>query len=401
MKKVSKTGKPAVCHISFSEFPADGRVKRYVNSLLAGGHFVAVICKSDPFNKNKESGKNLFIHRLKVQKKRGNYLSRVFEYIFFFVKASIFALYYFFKFRIRLYHTHTLPDFVSLTVLIPRILGAKVILDLHEFTPEILMLRRGVPENNWFVRLSKLTEKISVKCADELITIHEGVVKLIGSRNRREITEIINGVEENEYEGFTRINTGYFNLVYNGTINDTINLEDAILALADVKKKLSEQEFNKIRLNIYGSGPVLGMILELAMKLELGNTVIYHGKVPYSKMVEELKKMDACILPLHRIFATDMSYPIKLPEMVNMGIPVIISRLSTVLRYYPEECFFYFEGGNVKELSETILKVKSDPAAAEEKVKSARESYEKISWEKVMKPRYLGLVDKMTGRNSW
>ena len=385
----------AVCHITFSEFPADGRVKRYVNALLKEGYFVTVICKSDPYGNKKETAENLFIRRLNVQKKRGSYISRTFEYIMFFVKAAYLALFYFFKFRVRIYHTHTLPDFVSLTAFVPQLLGAKVILDLHEFTPELLMLRKNLPETSALIGFSKFVEKVSVWFADELITIHEGVVKLIGKRNKREMTEIINGIEENEYAGFEKIKTDNFNIVYNGTINDTINLEDTVYALAKVREMISQEEFSSIKFNIYGTGPMLELILEETKKFDLEDTVIYHGKVPYSKMIDELKKMDVSVQPLHRVFATDMSYPIKIPEMINMRIPVIISRLDTMLRYYGEECFFYFEGGNIASFAETILEVKNNPGKAAEKTKAALEAYEKISWERVMKPRYLSLVKKM------
>lgn len=389
-----KAGKTAICHISFSEFPSDGRVKRYVNALIKEGYFVCVICKSDPYHMKTESGVNLFIRRLNVQKKRGNYISRTFEYVFFFKKAAFFALIYFFKYKVRLYHTHTLPDFVSMTALVPRLLGAKVILDLHEFTPEILMLRRNIPETNWLTRLSYFIEKLSIKCADELITIHEGVVKLIGGRNKRKMTEIINGVEEGEFGDFAKVKTQNFNLVYNGTINDTINLEEAVYALAYLLGGMPAEEFDKIKLNIYGSGPALEFVMGEVKKNNLEETVIYHGKVPFKTMIEELQKMDACILPLHKIFATDMSFPIKVPEMVNLGIPIIISRLDTMQKYFPEKCFFYFEAGDHRSLAEQIMLVKNNGTLADEKSLSAKNAYEKISWEKVMKPRYLELVNK-------
>lgn len=397
MVEKSTTGrKPvSICHISFSEFPADGRVKRYVNALVKEGFFVVVICKSDSYHPKTEEQNRLFIRRLNVKKKRGNYISRMIEYISFFIKAAYLALYYFFKFKVKIFHTHTLPDFVSMTALVPRLFGAKVILDLHEFTPEILVIRRNVPDTNWLVRLAKLVERLSIKCSDELITIHEGVVKLIGTRNKREILEIINGVEENEFSGFERELSDEFNIVYNGTINDSINLEDVIYALALIRGQLQEEEFKKIKFYLYGSGPVLNFLLDEAVKNRLEHAVIYKGKIPYSKMIKELRKMSVCVLPLHRTMGADLSYPIKIPEMVNLGIPLAVSRLNTALRYYPEDCFFYFDSNTPVSLAKQLLLVKNDPELARQKAKNALEAYEKISWERVMKPRYLALINKM------
>jgi glycosyltransferase involved in cell wall biosynthesis len=387
--------KTAVCHISFSEFPADGRIKRYVHALVNEGFYVVVLCKSDPFHDKTESRENLFIRRLSVEKKRGNYISRTIEYIFFFVWAAFWAFVYFFKFKIRIYHTHTLPDFVSLTALLPRFFGAKVILDLHEFTPEILIIRKNITAKHWLVRLSKIVEKLSVKCANELITIHEGVVELIGTRNKRDMTAIINGVEEDEFAGFEKVKTDEFNIVYNGTINDSINLEDVIYALNLIRERMPESEFKKIKFNLYGTGPVLKFLLDEAAKYKLENSVIYHGKIPFDKMIKALGKMDLCVLAFHRTFGADLSYPIKVPEIINLKIPLIIPRLNTMLRFYPEECFFYFEAASVEDLAKQILLVKNNTVLAEEKSINALKAYEKISWENVMRPRYLNLINKL------
>lgn len=387
--------KPSVCHITFSEFPADGRVRRYVNALVENGIFVNVICIQDTFNPPIEEKENLRIHRLGVPKKRGSYLSRTFEYIVFFFRASFAAFRSFRKYKTKIFHTHTLPDFISLAAFFPRLLGAKVILDFHEFTPEILMLRKNLPEKNWLIRFSKIVEKISASSADELITIHEGVALLIGKRVKRTLMIIINGVEENEFRGFTKSPTDDFNIVYNGTINDTINLEDVVYALGLLRNKVSAEEFSKIKFLLYGSGPVLNFILSEADRMGLRDTVIYKGRVSHVQITEELKKMSICILPLHKNLPTDLSYPIKIPELINMGIPIIISRLETMQRYYSEDAFFYFDAGDVNSLSEIILRIKRNPSIVKAKIENALKDYQKISWESVMRPRYLELVNKL------
>jgi hypothetical protein len=99
-------------------------VKRYVNALLKEGYFVCVICKRDPFGEKKEIAGNLYIRRLNVQKKRGSYISRTLEYILFFVNASLLALYYFFRYRARIYHTTPcLTLFPYIPAFFPAMLG--------------------------------------------------------------------------------------------------------------------------------------------------------------------------------------------------------------------------------------------------------------------------------------
>ena len=61
-------------------------------------------------------------------------------------------------------------------------MGAKLVLDMHEITPEFYMSKYGITASSSTVRLLTFLEKISMKFADHVITINEPIEDLLVSR---------------------------------------------------------------------------------------------------------------------------------------------------------------------------------------------------------------------------
>ena len=57
--------------------------------------------------------------------------------------------------------------------LVPKLLGAKVILDIHDLMPEFFAGRFDKPMDSSLVRLVRLQEKLSCQFADHVITVTE------------------------------------------------------------------------------------------------------------------------------------------------------------------------------------------------------------------------------------
>ena len=385
----------SICHISFSPYPEDPRIRLYVNALLEYGYKVYVIGITDDINPRFERTGSLEIHRINISKKRTSYARRIFEYAMFFTRAFFKSTYLFFKHKIKIYHTHNLPDFIIFTAVIPKIFGAKLILDMHELTPEAMMMRENIDEKSFVVRFSKFIEKISVKLADEHITIHDIAAKIFEGRNKAKFHAVMNGVDENELQGLQKVSTDDFNIIYHGTINPNLNLTLVIDALNRLRELLPADEFMKIKFLLYGKGPSLPELMKKTEELNLKDNIFYKGSLPHTEMLKELTKASVCIYPPLRNIYTEICYPIKLTELANLGIPVISSRYKTLLHYYPEVTFFYFDAGDLNGLVEQILLVKNNPELAKQKAGNAKKAYDKVSWNKIMKPKYLQIVNNL------
>ena len=131
------------CIIAYTFYEIDYRVRRYAESLVERGDHIDVISlrREDQESEGILNGVN--IHR--IQKRSYNeksILDYVLRIMTFFTKSSIILLLRHLKRDYKLIHIHNVPDFLVFTGLIPKLLGAKIILDIHDILPEDFPHRR-------------------------------------------------------------------------------------------------------------------------------------------------------------------------------------------------------------------------------------------------------------------
>ena len=389
-----------VCHLFYEEFPRDPRVRRYVNALNEQDIKCIVICskkKGDAFFENRNGN---LIYRIPVSKKRSSFFLTFLEYFLFAGVSSLLLLYLFIRYRYRIIHVHTLPDFLIFSALTEKLLGVKTILDLHELFPELYMVRTGKGPHSTGARLLKIIEKLSVKMANRVVTIHNNAKNIFIARNKgleNKISVIMNGVDPEEFTDTKRTETDDFIIIYNGTINRIMNLEIIPDALNILKNSMPGQDFIKIKFRLYGDGPAVGEILESAKSFGLNNCVEYCGFLQPEKMNKEILKSSVLVLPPLKNLYSDLFYTIKLVEMVYLRIPVIATRLNTYELYYGEDSLFYFDSGNTRQLSEKIREVFYNKTLIAQKTENAFNNYMKVSWDK-MKLIYIKIIFDLLNR---
>lgn len=389
--------KYSVCHLLYEEFPRDPRVRRYVNALNESGIYCIIICSKKKRDSFFEDWHGNLVYRIPVSKKRSSFIVTFFEYILFTWISSVLLVYLGLKYRFSIIHTHTLPDFLIFAALWNKIFGARLILDLHEIFPELFMARTGANENAFKVKLLKLAEKLSIKLADRVITIHDNALDIFVKRNPAaadKISVVMNSVDPAEFPQ-EKANAGSeFTIIYNGTIVKLLNLTIIIRALALLEKNMPAEDFGKIKFRLYGDGPDLENILALASEFGLQSSVEYMGYLQPPEMRKEVLKAGVLILPPLKNIYSDLFYTIKLIETIYLKIPVIATRLNTYKRYYREESIFYFDSGSAEQLAEKIREVFYNSELVKEKVTNARNDYDKLGWE-IMKKRYISIVDSL------
>jgi len=389
-----------VCHLLYEEFPRDPRVRRYVNALNEKGRGAVIICSRKKNEKYfEESGLNR-IYRVPVSKKRASFFVTLIEYTAFTYIAAVLLFYMGIKYRFKIIHVHTLPDFLVFAAFWNKIFGAKIILDLHEIFPELYRARTGAGEGSFRVKLLKFAEKISIWLSDTVITIHDNARDIFISRNKRierKIHVVMNSVDPAEFENASLIKTNEFIITYNGTVVKLLNLTMIVEAIAELKKKMPPEDFKRVEFRIYGDGPALDEILMRAVSFGVSEKVNYMGYIQPAEMRREVLKTSVLILPPLKNIYSDLFYTIKLIEAVYLKIPVIATRLNTYLRYYSEESLFYFESGNINDLTSKIEEVFYNRESVKNKTMNAFNDYQKVNWD-VMREKYLKIVDKIRGK---
>ncbi len=387
-----------VCMIVHQYYHLDGRVKQYAESLAKAGMQVDVICLRDQNQPKTDSTDNIRIISIPLgrsYKNRGSYL---FEYglalMLFTIQLTILHI----KNQYQAIHVHNMPDFLIFAALFPRISGAKLILDIHDPTPEFYMSKYKTDQNNLAVRLMRIQERLSAKLAHAIITANPNFkVNLIKRGIAAHKITIINNVADarifnrNKYRQKIHKNNEYFTLIYPGTIAPRYGLDVAIKALPLLIKDLPQ-----LRLQIIGSQVGYATELaDLAQQLDVAAFVQFMPVMPINKIPQQITKANIGLYPALPDPHMSIATPTKVLEYAMMGIPIIASRLKVLEDLFNDRSIMFFEPGNANQLAQCILELYNNPARRNELVRNADHSFVHIhSWEKEQN-KYFKLINRL------
>jgi glycosyltransferase involved in cell wall biosynthesis len=390
-----------ICILLQNHYDYDIRVRRKAEALVASGYSVDVLALRAPAGPKTYTLGGVRVHTISLGKKRGSLLRYVFEYLAFFLWTLVRVTAQMVSRRYAIVDVNTLPDFLVFAPVFTRMMGAKIVLDLHEITPEFYMSKYGLPENSPFVKLMKFLEKISFNFADHVITINEPIQDLLASRglSPAKSTVITNAADEAKFVSEVRTCAaadaakapGTFVMIYHGTLTRLYGLDIAIEAFALALPQMTDAE-----LWILGSGPEAASLRSLAQTRGLQSKVRLFGLISPADIPAWLRKCDVGVLPIRRDAFLDFASPNKLAEYIIMGMPVVISRLKATRHYFSEDALAYFAPQNPADLAAQMVRLCGDPELRQSLARRAKQEYAPISWE-VMRDRYLALVATMIG----
>ncbi len=147
MKK-PKTKK--VLMLIYSYYPHDPRPKREVEALYNSGIQVDMICLMDNGQPKKETIFGANVYRVKLQRSRTSKFKYIQLYLSFCVRSFFVLNWMALKNRYDVIHVHNMPDFLVFLTIFPKIFGTKIILDMHDPSPELLMTIFNYDENKLF-----------------------------------------------------------------------------------------------------------------------------------------------------------------------------------------------------------------------------------------------------------
>src|SRR5271156_6187663 len=128
-----------VAMVTFSSYPFDPRPRRSVDALVGEGATVDLICLGNEKENRREILNGVNVLRIPLKHPRRGKFEYAFRYAaFILISSAIFAVRSLVR-RYDLVYVHNMPDILVLSSLIPKALGAKVVLDLHDPMPELMM----------------------------------------------------------------------------------------------------------------------------------------------------------------------------------------------------------------------------------------------------------------------
>ncbi len=401
--KPALAGKRAAV-LLYSYYPADPRPRRAAEALVDGGMHVDLIClRGTAAEKTREVIRGVHVVRLPLRKRRHNKRTYILQYATFlgacFGLLSARSL----KKRYDLVHVHNMPDILVFGALIPKLLGARIVLDLHDPMPELMMSIYNLGAQERLVEWLKRFEKYSISFADLVLTPNKAFRELFISRGcpPGKIEIIMNSPEAEIFHSEYRASSSDtvngdkpFKIMYHGLIAERHGLDTALEAIAQLRSVIPALEFH-----IFGNRTgYLDKIETLIRQLGLDDYVHYHGYQPQTEIARNIRSIDLGVIPNRRNPFTEINMPTRIFEYLAMGKPVVVPDTLGIRDYFGSESALFFEPDDPRSLSDVILQVYGNPQRVNAILDQGRSVYEAHRWE-IHKDRLLTRIGMLVSSN--
>jgi glycosyltransferase involved in cell wall biosynthesis len=380
---VTLRGKRAAV-LLFSHYPFDPRPRRAAEALVNEGMQVELIClRQSSDEPTRETFNGVDILRLPITRRRGGLVAYLYQYSAFVMCTFwIMALRSLTR-RFALVHVHNMPDVLVWSALVPKVRGAKVILDLHDPMPELMMTIFGLDPSSYAVRLLKRIERWSIGFADLVLTVNVACREIFTSRGcaPEKIDVVMNSPDE-EIFAFRPMmpsspdRTGPFVIMYHGSLVERNGLDVAVEALGILRGTVPGAV-----LRVYGDRtPFLDTVMQTVRERGLDAAVQYRGGKTLEQIRVAIDECDVGVIPNRRTTFTEINTPTRIFEYLSRGRPVITGRARGVQDYFDEDSLLFFELGDATDLARCLASVHSNHEGTERVIERGQEVYLAHRW---------------------
>jgi len=383
-----------VCMVTYSFYEGDTRVIQYATALAERGDLVDVLALRREGDPRFEVLRGVNVYRVQArkvnEKSRLMYLYRILKFLF--ASAIVLTQKHLSK-RYDVVHVHSVPDFLVFSAIVPKLLGARIILDIHDILPEFYASKFGASPDSFLFKCLAWIEKSSIAFSDHVIIAnhlwHDRLVSRSVAADK--CTVVINYPDPQLFAPRAkRPADGKFILLYPGSLNHHQGLDVAIRAFARVADKMPGAEYH-----IYGEGPTKPALIELASDLGLTSRVIFHNFLSTAEIAAIMATSDLAVVPKRSSSAFgNEAASTKIMEFMSLGIPLIVSNTKIDTFYHDHTRVRFFESENEADLAEAMLELWRDPELRAQLIAGASRYIEQNSWT-VRKQDYLDLVDRL------
>jgi glycosyltransferase involved in cell wall biosynthesis len=362
-------------------FSTDPRVVRLVQVAVSRGFDVDVIAGSRGGEPRLEQRDDLRIFRIPIVHVPGRRpAALIWEYAAFTVLAFLLASYLAFRRRYRVIHINNPPDFLVLTALLGKRLGARVILDVHDFAPDLLKMRMGTRRfANVAERLMRQVERLAASYVDAVMTVHEPYAAELCARGvqRDKITIVLNSVDESLLPAEPRHPVATpVRVVYHGTINAHYGVEMLVDAVATARGVVEE-----LTLELYGEGDAVESVRSRIRENRLGADALFHAQfLPLDDVLARVQNAAIGAVNNLPIQLNQLALPTKLFEYVALRVPVVAADLPTIRAYFADDEVRFFKAGSTQALAAALVDVARHPEVAAARAEAAYRRYSEYRW---------------------
>jgi glycosyltransferase involved in cell wall biosynthesis len=291
---------------------------------------------------------------------------------------------------------HNVPDWLVFSVWLPKLRGAKILLDIHDILPEFYASKFHTAPDSIGVRLQRLSEWFSARFADHVILASHLWLDKYRQRSAKSTpcSVFINNVDSRAFFRRERRPTNRPIVMFPGGLQWHQGVDIAIRAFLRVSHEMPGAEFH-----IYGDGSAKSDLFALTRELGLSDKIRFFDPVPAWQIADVMAQADVGVVPKRADSFGNEAYSTKIMEFMALGVPVVVSSTKIDRFYFNDSVVKFFESGNSDALADALLLVLKDRELRSRMVANALEYVTQNSWE-TRKADYLSLIDLLVSHKS-
>lgn len=382
--------------MAYTNYEIDPRVIRAAEAAVEAGFDVDFIALRRAGQPAEEMVRGVRVLHLPQARYRGrSRAGYVLAYLTFFLRCFLVSTRLFVRRRYSVIHVNNMPDVLVFSVIIPKIFGARVILDIHDPMPETFGAKYAGANRNEVYRGLLFLERLSVAFADRTVTVNhpvrDGVLVKHGYRPES-IGVVANFADDRLFKPIQPAPVeGAVRFVFHGTILERYGLRTLVDAVSRVRLR------DKIRIRIIGEGDFSQTLKGLILSHGAGDVIEFVNHVyPLHEIPKALSDCHVGLVPLDITPISDFALPLKLIEYTCLGLPSVTVN-STAISYYlrPDECLMYSPGDSAA-LARILDGIAAHPEQLDEYRKRLPAARERMSWTKE-KQKYVAMLRELAG----
>lgn len=382
--------------MAYTYYESDPRVMREAEAAVNEGFNVDFLALRKVGTASSEILNGVRIIRLNQSKYRGGrHHKYLLEYAKFFIRCFAKATCLHFKRWYEIIHVNNMPDFLVFSSIIPKMLGAKIILDIHDPMPDTFISKFKGRKGTFYYKALIWQEKLSAAFSNRLITVHHLVKEqiLVGHGISADSIDVVANFADNKlFPLREHYHIGEkVQFVFHGTILERAGLRMLMVALTQVVLK------DRIHVRIIGEGDFSDELNKMIRKLGLECLVSFENKSYPAHLIPQL--IEPCHVGLVTLEVSPISnyaLPLKLLEYISLGLPVITVRNEAILYYFREDDCIFFDWNNPSSLSSTLDHIAKNPRILFQYRERSIALRNRFSWENESS-KYVALLNRLLG----
>jgi glycosyltransferase involved in cell wall biosynthesis len=383
--------------------PFDRRVWLECQALVCAGYNVTVVCPKGPGDPAYQVIDGVVAHQYRGYSPGGSKFGYIAEYVYSFLQTLRLVLRARRAGKFQVMQACNPPDiFWPIAMLLRRIDGTKFVFDHHDLCPELYQSRfpdaAGLPYKGL-----RFLERMTHRKADHVISTNDSYRKIAISRSGKatdDVTVVRTGPDPDKLrrgQADESCLRGHRYLVsYIGVMGPQDGVDIVVRAAHEVVNKLGRKD---VAFTLMGSGDSFDEVVALRDELGLADHVEFTGRVPDETVQRVMSTADLGLSPDPKNPLNDVSTMNKTMEYMAYELPVVAFDLVET-RVSADDAAVYVEPNDVEKYGHAIVELLDDEVRRRRMAKFGRERVEQVlAWEHQQKA-YLGVYDRLTGRDN-